>query len=95
MTPEQRRKMDLTLARFVDSMTAWNRSRKTIISYEQNLRYFINWLHTETDVATLAIATDEPSALQTSLPALPLGDIDCIGEFICRTVGIEYRRHPD
>src|ERR1700753_1318356 len=68
MTPEQRRKMDLTLARFVDSMTAWNRSRKTIISYEQNLRYFINWLHTETDVATLAeVSPDTLASYQMEL----------------------------
>jgi integrase/recombinase XerD len=68
MTPEQRRKIDLTLARFVDSMTAWNWSRKTIVSYEQNLRYFINWLHTETDVVTLAeVSPDTLASYQMEL----------------------------
>jgi molybdopterin-guanine dinucleotide biosynthesis adapter protein len=42
-----------------------------------------------TDVATLAIATDNAAALDTSLPVLPLDEIDCIGEFICKTLGIK------
>lgn len=68
MTPDERRKMDLTLARFVDSMTAWNWSRKTIISYEQNLRYFIDWLHAETDLTTLAeVSPDTLASYQMEL----------------------------
>lgn len=62
MTPEQRRKIDLTIARFVDAMTAWNWSRKTIVSYEQNLRYFAGWLGAETEVATLAEVSPETLA---------------------------------
>lgn len=62
MTPEQRRKIDLTMARFVEAMTAWNWSGKTIASYQQNLRYFINWLHAETDTGTLAdVSPDTPA----------------------------------
>jgi molybdopterin-guanine dinucleotide biosynthesis adapter protein len=48
-----------------------------------------------TDVAILAIATDDAVSLDTSLPKLSLSDIDCIGRFICRTMNLEYRSHPD
>jgi len=68
MTPDQRRRMDLAVARFTESMTAWNWSRKTIVSYEQNLRYFIDWLRAETDVATLAeVSPDTLASYQMEL----------------------------
>jgi molybdopterin-guanine dinucleotide biosynthesis protein B len=43
-----------------------------------------------TDTAILAIATDDAPRLHDApdLPLLPLADIDCIGEFICKTVGL-------
>lgn len=53
MNPKERRKMDLLLARFVDAMTAWGWSRRTVPSYEQNVRVFFDWLEEETDVASL------------------------------------------
>jgi molybdopterin-guanine dinucleotide biosynthesis adapter protein len=45
----------------------------------------------ETDVEIVAIATDEPDALDTSLPMLALNDIASIGAFICERVGIELK----
>ncbi|MDR5754114.1 MULTISPECIES: molybdopterin-guanine dinucleotide biosynthesis protein B [unclassified Caballeronia] len=45
----------------------------------------------KTDAAILAIASDEPGALATTLPVLPLNDIDRIGEFICKTVHINFK----
>jgi molybdopterin-guanine dinucleotide biosynthesis protein B len=42
-------------------------------------------------VAILAIAADNPAALDTALPILPLDDIGIIGEFICKTVGINFK----
>jgi integrase/recombinase XerD len=54
--------MDLALARFVDAMTAWNWSPRTITSYEQNIRCFFDWLGSETDVTTLAEVTPETLA---------------------------------
>jgi molybdopterin-guanine dinucleotide biosynthesis protein B len=45
----------------------------------------------KTDVAILAIAADNPAALDTALPILPLDDIGIIGEFICKTVGINFK----
>ncbi|MEA3101762.1 molybdopterin-guanine dinucleotide biosynthesis protein B [Caballeronia mineralivorans] len=43
-----------------------------------------------TDTAILAIATDDALGLHDvpARPLLPLADIDCIGEFICKTVGL-------
>lgn len=71
MTPNERRKIDLTIARFVDAMMAWNWSRKTIVSYEQNIRYFADWLGAETEAATLADVTPEALAsYQTALLAM-------------------------
>jgi integrase/recombinase XerD len=68
MTPQQRKKMALTLARFVESMQAWNWSGRTIVSYEQNVRYFIDWLAAETDVETLAeVTVDTLASHQTAL----------------------------
>ena len=53
MNPKERRKMDLLLARFVDAMTAWGWSKRTIPSYDQNVRVFFDWLEEESDVASL------------------------------------------
>jgi integrase/recombinase XerD len=54
--------MDLTLARFIETTAAWNWSRKSIVSYEQNIRYFIDWLAAETDITTLAEVTADALA---------------------------------
>ncbi len=62
MTPQQRKKMDVVLAGYVDAMTAWNWSRKSIVSYEQNIRYLFDWLAAETDVTTLAEVAPETLA---------------------------------
>jgi len=62
MNPQQRKKMNLNLIRFIEAATAWNWSRKSIVSYEQNIRYFIDWLTAETDVETLAEITPETLA---------------------------------
>ncbi|WP_244817041.1 molybdopterin-guanine dinucleotide biosynthesis protein B [Caballeronia sp. Lep1P3] len=45
-----------------------------------------------TDIDILAIATDDPAAIESSLPTLPLGDIEAIGAYICKTLGIELKR---
>ena len=82
MTPEQRRKMDLIRIRFVESMTAWNWSGKTIISYEQNLRYFFDWLHAQTDIGTLAeVSPDTLSSYQMELLSMEKanGDLLAVG----------------
>ena len=42
----------------------------------------------KTDVEIVAIATDDPGALETDLPMLDLDDIAGIGAFICGRVGI-------
>lgn len=44
-----------------------------------------------TDTAILAIATDQPGTLDTSLPCLDLNRIDEIGEFIAKTAGLRFR----
>jgi integrase/recombinase XerD len=68
MNDRQRRKMDLHLVRFVEAMTAWNWSKRTIPGYEQNVRVFLDWLERETDVTTLAEVTPETVAsYQTAL----------------------------
>lgn len=54
--------MDLALARFVDFTRAWNWSERTIESYAHNIRYFLDWLHQETDVTTLAEVSSETVA---------------------------------
>lgn len=59
MHDRERRKLDLSLARFVEAMTAWNWSKRTIPSYEQNLRIFFDWLDTETGIRSLAEITPE------------------------------------
>ena len=45
----------------------------------------------QTDAAILAIASDDPAALSTSLVVLHLDDIDSIGEFICKTVRLNLK----
>ena len=42
----------------------------------------------KTDVDILAIATDDASSIDTTLPTLPLDDIPRIGAFICEALGI-------
>ncbi|HEX7829395.1 MAG TPA: tyrosine-type recombinase/integrase [Thermoanaerobaculia bacterium] len=60
--------MKLTLARFVEAMQAWNFSPRTVVSYEQNVRYFIDWLGSETDIEALSEVTiDTLTAHQTAL----------------------------
>jgi len=87
MTEAQRLKMDLLRARFVEAMTAWNWSRKTVVSYEQNVRYFMNWLEAETDIDDLAKVTAETIAsYQTALLAEEKRD----GERI--SVGTQHHR---
>lgn len=70
MTDRARLRMDLLRRRFVEAMTAWNWSRKTILSYEQNVRYFCDWLGRETEITDLAEVRPETMATyQTSLLA--------------------------
>ncbi|MEW6690137.1 MAG: tyrosine-type recombinase/integrase [Pseudomonadota bacterium] len=70
MTEQQRLKMNLLKARFVEAMTAWNWSRKTVVSYEQNVRYFMNWLEAETEIDDLAkVTTETIASYQTALLA--------------------------
>ena len=59
---EQRKRIDLTIVRFIEAATAWNWSRKSLISYEHNLRCFIDWLAAETDIETVAEVTVETIA---------------------------------
>ena len=68
MTPQQRTKMALTLARFVEATRAWNWSERTIVSYEQNVRCFFDWLAAETDVGSLPeIAPEAVASYQMAL----------------------------
>ena len=62
MTSQQRKKMDLLLVRFIEAATAWNWSRKSLVSYEQNVRCFFDWLAAETDIETLAGVTPDTLA---------------------------------
>ena len=62
MNDRQRRKMDLLLVRFVEAMTAWNWSKRTIPAYDQNVRVFLDWLGKETDITSLAEVTPETLA---------------------------------
>jgi molybdopterin-guanine dinucleotide biosynthesis protein B len=45
----------------------------------------------QTDAAILAIATDDPAAFSTSLVILHLDDVDSIGEFICKTIQLNFK----
>jgi len=66
----QRRKIDLLRERFVEAMRAWNWSGRTVVSYEQNVRYFCDWLDSETDVEDLAkVSPDTIASYQTALLA--------------------------
>ena len=68
MDERQRQRMDLLKARFLDAMTAWNWSRRTIVSYEQNVRHFFDWLSEETEIGELTEVTAETlAAYQTGL----------------------------
>jgi integrase/recombinase XerD len=67
----QRLKMDLLRARFVEAMRAWNWSRRSVVSYEQNVRYFCDWLERETEIEDLARVTPETVlSYQTALLAM-------------------------
>ncbi len=58
----------MELARFVDAMGSWNWSRRTITSYEQNVRHFFDWLSAETEIGELTEVTSETlSTYQTGL----------------------------
>lgn len=68
MTPRQRRRMELLLERFVEAMTAWAFSKRTIPTYTQHVAVFLDWLEKETDVGDLAEVTPEVLAsYQTAL----------------------------
>lgn len=87
MTERDRLRMDLLRRRFVEAMTAWNWSRKSVVSYEQNVRYFMNWLDRETEITELAqVTSDSVAAYQTALLAEEKRD----GERI--SVGTQHQR---
>ena len=68
MTPRQRRRMELLLERFVEAMTAWAFSKRTIPTYTQHVAVFLDWLEKETDVGDLGEVTPEVlSGYQTAL----------------------------
>ena len=68
MTPHQRTKMQLLLVRFVEAMTAWNGSGKTLVSYEQNVRAFFEWLEAETEIEVLTeVSPDTLASYQMAL----------------------------
>lgn len=46
----------------------------------------------KTEVDILAIATDAPEAIESTLPMLDLNDIASIGAFICETIGLPLAR---
>lgn len=68
MDERQRRRMRLLLLRFVEAMTAWAFSKRTIPSYAQHVEVFLDWLEKETDVGDLGEVTPEVlSSYQTAL----------------------------
>lgn len=68
MEPQKRLRMDMELSRFVDAMGSWNWSRRTVVSYEQNVRHFFDWLSEETEIEELtAVTTETLSTYQTAL----------------------------
>jgi integrase/recombinase XerD len=68
ITSQQRTKMQLHLARFVEAMTAWNWSKKTVISYDQNVRAFFTWLEQETEAEALTeVSPDIVASYQMAL----------------------------
>jgi len=68
MDERQRRRMRLLLLRFVEAMTAWAFSKRTIPSYAQHVAVFLDWLEQETDVGDLGEVTPEVlSSYQTAL----------------------------
>src|SRR5690349_18570763 len=75
MTPRQHNTMMLMLARFCEAMQAWNWSPRTITGYEQNVRYFIEWIASETDIEALAgVTIDTLAAYQTALLSMEKKD---------------------
>lgn len=68
MDERQRRRMRLLLLRFVEAMTTWAFSKRTIPSYAQHVAVFLDWLEKETDVGDLGEVTPEVlSSYQTAL----------------------------
>jgi len=68
MTKEQRQRMELLLARFVEHMQVSGWSERTIPDYERNVRFLFDWLAAETTVTDLSQVTREwLSKYQTSL----------------------------
>lgn len=68
MDERQRRRMRLLLLRYVEAMTAWAFSKRTIPSYAQHVAVFLDWLEKETDVGDLGEVTPEVlSSYQTAL----------------------------
>jgi len=68
MDERQRRRMRLLLLRFVEAMTAWAFSKRTIPTYTQHVAVFLDWLEKETDVGDLGEVTPEVlSSYQTAL----------------------------
>lgn len=68
MDERQRRRMRLLLLRFVEAMTAWAFSKRTIPTYAQHVAVFLDWLEQETDVDDLGEVTPEVlSSYQTAL----------------------------
>ncbi len=62
MTPKERRSIELVVLRFVEAMTAWSWSPRTIDSYQMHLRFFIEWLARETELESIAEVTAETIA---------------------------------
>ena len=68
MDERQRRRMRLLLLRFVEAMTAWAFSKRTIPTYTQHVSVFLDWMEKETDVGDLGEVTPEVlSSYQTAL----------------------------
>ena len=75
MNERERRRMELELARFSEAMTAWAWSKRTVVSYEQNVRCFLDWLAAETDVASLPeVSSGTLTSYQTWLLAAEKDD---------------------
>lgn len=81
MNDKQRRKMDLLLARFVDAMTAWSWSPRTIVSYEQNVRVFLDWLVRERVLLASPFAAISLSHPRRRLPQNVLTEEDVLSLF--------------
>ncbi|MGH3089119.1 MAG: tyrosine-type recombinase/integrase [Rubrobacteraceae bacterium] len=68
MTPRERQKMDLALARFAEAMEAWNWSKRTVTTYRECVGYLLDWICAETDLDWLGQVTpDTLSSYQVAL----------------------------